>query len=120
MEGISFIPAAILGFLTFHVTTKPKSSIWQNLPQWKIKRVQIFPSIRIYINDRIIHFHHWFNFAVLLIIANSFDPSFLHSAVTQGVLVGGMIQGLSVPEARKLIYKRDFYSPDSVMYWERT
>ncbi len=55
---------------------------------------------------RTIHFHHWFNFSVLLAISAFSNMGLLDHGITRGLLLGGVIQGLRLPkEHRKLIYK---------------
>ncbi len=111
MDLLHFLPAAAFGYLIFQIITHPESIIWQKLPPVKTRRVQVFPSIRLVVFNRTIHFHHWFNFAILLGFSAFASSSFLDHSVTRGILFGGMIQGLSVPASksvyppRKLIYR---------------
>ena len=109
MEQIlSLIPATALGYYTLKVTTHPASRIRRRLPNLKVKRVQVFPVLRINLFGRVIHFHHWFNFSILLAIAAVSNAGVLDLAFTKGLLLGGIIQGLTLPKGhRKLIY-RDF------------
>lgn len=103
---VSLVSAAILGIFAFHFTTHPKSKVRQRLPAVRLKNLQIFPEIRIHVRGRIIHFHHWFNFSVLLIISIFVSSSILDAMFTRGFLLGGIIQGLLLPR-RRLIYKQD-------------
>ncbi|KKQ80479.1 MAG: hypothetical protein UT01_C0011G0021 [Candidatus Daviesbacteria bacterium GW2011_GWA1_38_7] len=103
---LSLLKTTILGFVLFSIITHPKSFIWNKLPTYKKGKIQVFPSIRLLIRDRIIHLHHWFNFAILLLVAQLTDIGFLNHNLTQGILIGGMIQGLTDPHSRKLIYKK--------------
>ncbi|OGE71586.1 hypothetical protein A3H40_03910 [Candidatus Daviesbacteria bacterium RIFCSPLOWO2_02_FULL_38_15] len=108
MEYLSLIPATALGYLTFRATTHPTSRIRRKLPNIKVRRLQIFPVIRIYIFGRVFHLHHWFNFSLLLILSAFISFGILDYMFTKGLLLGGIIQGLTLPkEHRKLIY-RDF------------
>lgn len=108
MEYLSIIPATALGYLTFRATTHPTSRIRRKLPNVKVKRVQFFPVIRIFIFGRVIHLHHWFSFSILLFISAFISFSILDYMFTKGLLLGGIIQGLTLPkEHRKIIY-RDF------------
>ncbi len=108
MDYISIIPATALGYLTLKMTTHPNSGIRQKLPNIKSKRVQIFPVIRFYFFGRVIHFHHWVNFSILLILSLFFSIGILSLVVTKGLLLGGVIHGLNMPKGHKKIIYRDF------------
>lgn len=106
MEYLSLVPATALGYLTLRATTHPNSRIRRKLPNVKVKRVQFFPVIRIYAFGRVFHFHHWFNFSILLAISAVSSAGALDYTFTRGLLLGGIIQGLTLPrEHLKLIYK---------------
>lgn len=106
MEYLSIIPATALGFLTLKVTTHPQSRIRRKLPNIKTRRVQVFPVIRFYFFGRVIHLHHWINFSILLILSIFITGNILDYVVTKGLLLGGIIQGLTLPyEHRKIVYK---------------
>lgn len=108
MEIASLVPSTLAGYLVFRLATNPNSKIWIRLSKrsLKSKRIQIFPSIRIYAFGRYIHFHHWFNFSILLIYSFIASAGFLDYMVTRGILIGGIIQGLSLPrEHWTMIYK---------------
>lgn len=107
MDYLSLIPATTLGYLTFKATTYPTSKMRKRLPNIVIKkRVHLFPVFRIYAFGRVIHFHHWINFSILLILSIFITGNILDFMVTKGLLLGGIIQGLTLPrEHRKIIYK---------------
>lgn len=106
MEYLSLIPATALGYLTLRVTTHPSSRIRKKLPNIKKGRVQIFPVLRIKLFGRVIHIHHWISFSVLLILSFFITWGIFDFMVTKGILLGGIIQGLTMPkEHRKIIYK---------------
>lgn len=108
MEYISIIPATALGYLTLKVTTHPNSHIRRRLPNIKTRRVQLFPVIRFYFFGRVVHLHHWINFSILLILSLFLSVGILDLVVTKGLLLGGVIHGLTLPkEHRKIVY-RDF------------
>lgn len=102
------IITTILSYKLCNLFTHPKSKIWKKYPSVKIKKVELLPSIRIIVKGKVIHFHHWFNFSVLLCISIFVTGGILDSYITRGFLLGGIIQGLSIPSARKLIYKEDW------------
>lgn len=108
MEYLSIVPATALGYLTLRVTTHPTSRIRKKLPNIKTKRVQIFPVLRINLFGRVVHIHHWVSFSILLILSFFITWGVLDFIVTKGILLGGIIQGLTLPkEHRKVVY-RDF------------
>ena len=69
MEVVRFALAVIVGFVIFTLLTHPQSVVWNSFPEFKSKRIQIFPSLRFFIFGRTIHFHHWFNLAIALVIS---------------------------------------------------
>ncbi len=106
MELLSLVPATALGYLTLRATTHPNARIRKRLPNIKVKRLQIFPVLRINLFGRVIHFHHWMNFTILLVISLFTSIGILDLLFTKGMLLGGIIQGLTLPkEHRKIIYK---------------
>lgn len=106
MEYLSLIPATALGYLTFRVTTHPTARIRKKMPNIKAGRVQIFPVLRLKIFGRVIHLHHWVSFSVVLGLSFFISMGIVDYIVTKGILLGGIIHGLSVPKAnRRIIYK---------------
>ncbi len=106
MEYLSIIPATALGYLTLRATSHPTSRIRRKLPNIKVKRVQFFPVVRVYMFGRVIHLHHWVSFSVLLIISAFISFGVLDYMFTKGLLIGGIIHGLTLPkEHRRIIYK---------------
>lgn len=108
MEYLSILPPTALGYLTFRFATHPKSRIWNKLLRKSVKtrRVQIFPSIRFRFAGRTFHIHHWLSLSILLALSNFEQSGILSSTMARGVLLGGVLQGLSLPsEHRKIIYK---------------
>lgn len=100
------VPAAALGYLTFRATTHPNSRFRKKMPNIKVKRIQLFPVLRISVFGRTIHFHHWFNFSILLALSGMAPMGFLEGTFARGILLGGIIQGLTLPKGhRGLIYK---------------
>ena len=108
MEYLSIIPATALGYATLRVTSHPTSRIRKKLPNVKVKRVQVFPVIRVNMFGRVIHFHHWMNFSVLLILSFFLSVGVLDFVVTRGLLLGGIIHGLTLPKEHRSIIYKDF------------
>lgn len=106
MEHLSILPATALGYLTLKATTHPTSRFRRKLPNIKTRRIQFFPVIRFYLFGRVIHLHHWINFSILLILSIFITGNILDFMVTKGLLLGGIIHGLTLPrEHRKVVYK---------------
>src|SRR3989338_4255692 len=101
MEYLSLIPSIALGYLTLKVTTHPTAGFRKKLPNIKSRRVQIFPVIRFYFFGRVIHLHHWINFSLLLILSIFITGGILDYMVTKGLLLGGVIQGLTLPQEHR-------------------
>lgn len=102
-----FYLALILGYLIFHIFTHPQSAVHKKLPKLEIKRLQLFPSITITISGRVVHFHHWLSFGIILVISVFVDSGLLSHIFVKGILSGGVVQGIFVPRGLKLIYKKD-------------
>jgi hypothetical protein len=98
MDIVQFLPATILGYISFHFVTNPRTKINRKLPVIKLSRIQVSPTIRIKITDKTIQFHHWFNFSLLLLISAFTTSAILDSIYTRGFLVGAIIQGLRFPD----------------------
>jgi hypothetical protein len=107
MDFISMLPSAIAGYTTFHLTKYPNGKVGKKLPTVKIKNIEISPSIRLNLRDHTIHFHHWMNLAILLLISVPMTGSLWDSALTKAFLVGGIVQGLTFPDRQKIIYKNN-------------
>lgn len=106
MLELSLIPAAAFGYYTFKATTSPSSRFRRKMPNLKLKRVQVFPIIRVQAFGRFIHFHHWFNFSILLATTAFINAGILDTPIARGLMLGGIIQGLTLPKGhRSLIYK---------------
>lgn len=106
MEYLSLIPATALGYLTFRVTTHPTARIRKKLPNIKTGRFQVFPVLRFRIFNRVIHLHHWLSFSIILVLSFFISMGIVDYIVTKGLLLGGIIHGLTVPKShRQIIYK---------------
>lgn len=102
------ILTTLISYKICNLFTHPKSKVWRKFPHLKIKRLELLPSIRITVKGRVIHFHHWFNFSLLLVVSILINNVVLDFWLTRGFLLGGVIQGLSTPSARKLVYKEEW------------
>ncbi|MBI2019968.1 hypothetical protein HYS94_00930 [Candidatus Daviesbacteria bacterium] len=104
MEYLSLVPATALGYWTLKATTHPNARIRKKLPNIKIKRLQLFPIIRVYMFGRPIHFHHWINFSILLALSGFTTIGVLDHSITRGLLLGGIIQGLTLPRGHIRVF----------------
>jgi hypothetical protein len=104
MQPISIIISTVIGYVTSYIISYPNSKINRKLPKIKLKNFELLPSTRITIRGRIIHFHHWFNFTLLLCISIFANGGLLDSWLTRGFLFGGIVQGLRFPD-RNILQK---------------
>jgi len=104
MEYLSLVPATALGYLTLRATAHPNARIRKKLPNIKLKRLQLFPIIRVQMFGKAIHFHHWMNFSVLLALSGFTSFAILDHVFTRGLLLGGIIQGLTLPRGHRKIF----------------
>ncbi len=108
MEFLSIIPATALGYATLRVTTHPTSKIRRKMPNLKIKRVQVFPVFRLNIFGRVIHLHHWLSLSFILGLSFFISVGILDFIITKGLLLGGIIHGLTLPKEHRSIIYKDF------------
>jgi len=98
MQFLYALASALASYGICNFFTHPNSKIRQKLPNLRIKRVEFFPSLRLVGKAKIIHFHHWFNFSLLLCLSIFVTSGFLDSWITRGALLGGIVQGLKFPD----------------------
>ena len=103
---MSILPATVLGYTTFHLTKYPNGKFGKKLPNLKLKAIELSPSIRLNIREHTIHFHHWMNLAILLAISVPMTGALWDSVFAKAFLVGGIVQGLTFPDRRKIYYKK--------------
>lgn len=108
MEYLSLIPATALGYLASRTFSHPTSRIRRKMPNIKTKRVQVFPVIRVKLFGRVIHLHHWLYFSIILLVSFFVSLGVVDYIVTKGVLLGGIIHGLTMPKGHRKIIYRDF------------
>jgi len=103
--SFELVPAVISGFTAFRYLTHPTSKVWYQIPEIKLhKRIQITPSIRLFAKGRVLHIHHWVYCGALLAVSFYATGGIIDANITKGLLIGGMLQGFSMPEARNIIY----------------
>lgn len=109
MPYLILIISSILGYFVNLLISKPNAKINKHLPNIKIKIFQFCPSIEINIGQRTFHLHHWLSYSFLLIITITFGVGggFLDFLFIKGFFFGGIIQGLTFPDWKKIIYPKN-------------
>lgn len=105
---------ALAGFSIGWILSHQKSNVKKKLPEKKIKSLQILPNIKLERKDKVYHFHHWmvlssFYFPLLIKKGNFLKHKFLH-----GVVLGGIVQGLSFKDRFNIIYKKTQEAVNSI------
>lgn len=100
----SFIVSAIVGFIVLDYITHPHSAFNKKLPKISLKFLQISPWMQLRVKGRIIHIHHWMNLSLLLVISLTIGGGILDATYTKGILLGGIIQGLTLGDWKKIIH----------------
>ena len=95
----------IIGFSLFTMTSNPKSTIKNKLPEEKIKNVELTPNVEVFSKNKIYHIHHWIIFLVLYLPLLTVKRNFLKSKLFRGFLLGNIIQGLLYKYRFKIIDK---------------
>lgn len=98
-----FTAAGAFGYFIFNLLSHPGSTIKNKLPHIKIKWIQIMPNVRIHVRGRVIFLHHWMNLTIVFVISIIVNQGFLDLISTKGIIVGGIIQGLTYPDWKKII-----------------
>ena len=94
----------VASFFVFHLISHPKALIGKKIPQAKIKRIQFLPNLRIEVKNKILHVHHWLWISLLFLAIQTIDKGMLKSDLLQGILLGGILQGLLGQDSLKLIH----------------
>jgi hypothetical protein len=105
MAFITFVLSSILGLSLNHILTHPKSKINKKLPFIKIKCFQISPFFGLKLKTKSIHIHHWVSYSLILIITITITGGSLINSITNGFLIGSIVQGISYPDWKKTIYE---------------
>ena len=95
-----------VGYIINRSISKDGYKINKRLPYIKIKFIQISPNIKIHFKKRSIHIHHWMTYSIILILSLTLNTAVFDSLFSKGFLIGGILQGLSFPDWKRLIIKR--------------
>ncbi len=103
---LEFLLSITAGYKLAKIFSHPNSKIRKKIPYIKLKFIQISPNIKIHLRGKIIHLHHWIFLSIILIL--SFKSSFLlfDLPITKGILSGGIIQGFSFPDWKRILIKQ--------------
>jgi hypothetical protein len=102
-----FSGSGAIGYFLFNVLSHPNSRVKNRIPHVKLKWVQLTPNIRIYARGRVIIMHHWMNLSIILVISILVNQGFLDLLSTKGILLGGIVQGFTYPDWRKIVLKME-------------
>lgn len=95
-----------LGYFLFWLASHPTHSpLRKRIPQKQYKGVSILPEIKIARKNKEFHFHHWLNISTLYLLIFLKKKRLPHSKFINGLMVGGIIQGLSYKDRFKIIKK---------------
>jgi len=93
-----------LGFISFTLTSHPKSPIAGKLPQKKFSRFQFTPELKVELRNRFIHLHHWIIFIGVYALILTIERGFLQADLFQGFVIGSIAQGLTFEDRFMVIY----------------
>lgn len=105
MNYLMFGLSIILGYIFNRSLSKQGGVINKKLPHIKIKFLQIGPNIKLHFRNKSLHIHHWITYSIVLIITLTFNAGFLDTVISKGILVGGILQGLSFPDWKRVVIK---------------
>lgn len=104
---VHYLPGSVFSFLYFHFITRDDLTVKRKLPNIKVKMIEVSPNIRIHTNKKIIHVHHWISLAILLLVSIPVHNALFDANFTKGFFMGGIVQGLMIPNSGKIIYPKD-------------
>jgi len=106
MNYVLFTTSILLGYIINRSLSKDGSKINKYLPFIKIRFIQFCPSIKINIGKRYIHLHHWLTYSIVLIITLTLNAGVLDTLFSKGLLVGGILQGLTFPDWKTIVVNK--------------
>ena len=103
--AIIFVISAILGYFSFYYLSHPERKK-HRVPKIGVWNIEFLPNFRLHIGSKTYHLHHWFLFALIILLPILLREDFSYPMVFKGVLVGGILQGLTYPNKFKFRYPR--------------
>ncbi len=91
--GALFLMSFIAGYYIFLLFSHPKKK-QHKLPTVRYRNLQILPNLKIYGKHRTYHFHHWLILSVFMALGAVVYDGIIHSPLVNGVVFGGILQGL--------------------------
>lgn len=101
---IELIISFIFGYQVAKKVSTPQTKILNRLPVIRIKFIQLTPNFKIHFRGKIIHIRHWIYLSIILIFSYKIDNGFFASSFLRGVLAGGVVQGLTFPDWKKIVF----------------
>ncbi len=95
---------SVIGFVSFTLTSHPKSPLSKRLPKKKFKNIHIVPEIKLLAKNKVVHLHHWLIFSSVYVASLFIHKGFLQSDVFQGFVLGSIAQGLTYEDRFMIIY----------------
>jgi hypothetical protein len=99
--------SVFLGYLLNRSISKSGGKINKRLPHIRIKFLQIGPVLKIHFKNRSLHIHHWITYSLILIVTFTTNTYILDTLFSKGLLVGGILQGLTFPDWKNIIVGKD-------------
>ncbi len=109
MDLLLFFASIFPGFFLCRlISDENKSTFARRVPEIKLWRLQILPSIRIFVKGRVVHVHHWVSLTIILTVTLVINAGFLDMTFLKGAMFGGILQGLTFPDKLNIIYPDPF------------
>ena len=106
MQGIlTFIISVIVGYFFFLYLSHPKRKK-HKLPKISFWRFDILPNLRLHIGKKTYWVHHWLYLSIIVAIPIILREDFQFPMIVNGLLVGGIIQGLFYSDRFKFRHQR--------------
>lgn len=102
-------------FLYFSHPNKKKHKV----PKVRIGRLEFLPNLKLHLGSKTYHFHHWFVLALIAAIAIFVLEDFQFPMILQGLIIGGIIQGLRYPDRFKFRYPRFPELQKNIEQWQK-
>ena len=98
-----FLFSNLTGYVIFKVLSHPDSRVKKKLPTFRVKGVQVMPTVRIFIRKKEIKLHHWMSLTVVLVITVVSGHGLLEMLFAKGFMTGGILQGLRYPDWKQIV-----------------
>jgi hypothetical protein len=106
MDILVFIFSLSLSYQFNKSLSKTGGKINKKLPLIKARFIQFSPNFKITIRNKSIWIHHWLTYTIILAITLTTNAGILSDLFSRGYLIGGILQGLSYPDWKKFIVRK--------------